>query len=246
LSLLELLPPPRAFSNSSGANEPRLRSFIEVVRDEGKQDPLRLGLCRLYPAGADPALAAPADSDTAAGSRNLTHEQQQAGATQLPSLAPLAERVLPAVVNISVQLNEQAALQDQSSDESGGSSGDNGGFPQPGTTPFDQFLRRFFQQPFSRPQPGQQIVGLGSGFIIDPRGDIVTNNHVVANADKVVVTLKDQSRYPAKILSRDKKTDLALLKINTDKPLPYVAWGDMVKRVAGNSPVAAMGVQLGT
>jgi len=142
-----------------------------------------------------PALAAAADNG-AAGGRNLTREQQQAGTIALPRLAPLAQHVVPAVVNISVELDQRAAMPGQSSNEDQGDSGkggdsSNGGgsLPRAGATPFDQFLRRFFQQPFSTPGPERRIVALGSGFIIDPRGYIVTNNHVVANAEKVAVIL---------------------------------------------------------
>ncbi len=71
-----------------------------------------------------------------------------------------------------------------------------------------------------------QRMALGSGFIIDPSGYVVTNNHVVENADKVTVVFQDGSKHPAKIIGRDEKTDLALLKIDAPKPLPYVAWGD--------------------
>jgi serine protease Do len=191
-----------------------------------------------------PDLAA-ADSAPPAGARNLTQEQQQKGPIPLPSLAPLAQHVVPAVVNISVQLNQQAALQDQSSDEDqGDGNGDdngngNGGLlPQPGTRPFDQFLRRFFQNPFSTPSPGQQIMALGSGFIIDPHGYIVTNNHVVANAEKVTVIFQDQSHHPAKVVGRDQRTDLALLKIKADKPLPYVSWGNSDDAKVGDWVVA--------
>ncbi len=69
-------------------------------------------------------------------------------------------------------------------------------------------------------------MALGSGFIIDPSGYIVTNNHVVENATKVTVVFQDGSKHPAKIIGRDPKTDLALLKIDAPQPLPYVTWGD--------------------
>jgi serine protease Do len=170
-----------------------------------------------------PAFATAADKGAAAG-LNLSQQVQSAAPIPLPSLAPLADRVLPAVVNISVELTEQAAVQDEGD---GNSNGDNGGLPAiPGGTPFDQFLRRFFQNPLKQSNPGQQIMALGSGFIIDPRGYIVTNNHVVANAEKVTVIFQDHSTHPAKVVGRDQKTDLALLKIETEQPLPYVAWGD--------------------
>jgi S1-C subfamily serine protease len=100
-----------------------------------------------------PALAASADNGgSAAPARNLTEEQQQSGAIPLPSLAPLAQRVLPAVVNISVELNQQTAMQDLSGEDQG-SSGDSGLPQQPGGTPFDQFLRRFFSKPVYRAEP---------------------------------------------------------------------------------------------
>ena len=169
-----------------------------------------------------PALAVTNSAPTAGG-RNLTQEQQQKGAIPLPSLAPLTQHVLPAVVNLSVQLNQQAALQGQSGDEDqSDSDGNSGLLPQPGTAPFDQFLRRFFQNPFSTPSPGQRIMTLGSGFIIDPHGYIVTNNHVVANAEKVTVIFPAQSQHPAKFVGRGQRTDLALLKVKADQPMRYV------------------------
>jgi serine protease Do len=148
---------------------------------------------------------------------NLTQKAETAPPIPLPSLAPLARAVLPAVVNVSVRLNEQASLQGEA-----GSSLPFG----PGGTPFDQFLRRFFQGPLAPAVPGEQVMALGSGFVIDPRGYIVTNNHVVAHAEKVTVIFQDGSRHQAKVVGRDKRTDLALLKVNTDRRLPYVTWGN--------------------
>ncbi|MBV8101391.1 MAG: hypothetical protein JOZ31_19785, partial [Verrucomicrobia bacterium] len=127
--------------------------------------------------------------------RNLTQRTQSEVNIALPSFAPLVDRVVPAVVNISVELNEQAAAQDEDS------SGDEGASPfKQGGTPFDQFLHRFFEQPFQSRNPAEKVLALGSGFIIDPRGDIVTNNHVVANADKVTVIFQDNSRHTAKVI----------------------------------------------
>ncbi|HEU0155682.1 MAG TPA: DegQ family serine endoprotease [Stellaceae bacterium] len=163
-------------------------------------------------AQTSPAQGAPPDG------RNLSQEAQKIGPIALPSLAPLARRVLPAVVNISVEMSEQAAIEE----EGEGSSDVSPAIP--GGTPFDQFLRRFFQNP--APNTAQQITALGSGFIIDPEGDIVTNNHVVAHASKVTIIFQDGSRHPAKVVGRDQKTDLALVKIETDKKLPFVTWGN--------------------
>jgi serine protease Do len=147
---------------------------------------------------------------------------------QLPSFAPLVKKILPAVVNISVT---EKAVGDGDQDMESEDGGPQQGMPQ---SPFDEFLRKFFEQqgqgfpgmPQMRPSPNVQRVALGSGFIIDPSGYVVTNNHVVNNADKVTVVLQDGSKHPAKVIGRDAKTDLALLKINAKQPLPYVAWGD--------------------
>ncbi len=166
-------------------------------------------------------------------------QAQDAGGNlvQMPSLSPLVKKVLPAVVNISVL--ERADAADQTADD-----GDNEfqGI-QPGS-PFDEFLKKFFEDrginPKSLPQPRAQRMALGSGFIIDPSGLVVTNNHVVGDAqtNKVTVIFQDDSKHVAKILGRDPKTDLALLKIETSKPLPYVSFGDSGVEQVGDWVVA--------
>src|SRR6185312_6823799 len=80
-------------------------------------------------------------------------------------------------------------------------------------------------RPIPRPD-SEHTVASGSGFISDPAGYAGTNNHVVQNANKVTVIFQDDTQHPAKIIGRDPKTDLALLKIDAPKPLPYVSWGD--------------------
>jgi serine protease Do len=146
---------------------------------------------------------------------------------QQQSFAPLVKKVSPAVVNISVTQNAAA---DAAAEEP-----EMGPSPGSPSSPFDEFLRRFFDQQNPNGQrhlfpqiPGGQAhrIALGSGFIIDPSGYVITNNHVVGNAGKVEVTLQDDSKYPAKIIGRDPKTDIAVLKIKADKPLPYVTFGD--------------------
>ncbi|HTV88511.1 MAG TPA: DegQ family serine endoprotease, partial [Stellaceae bacterium] len=104
-------------------------------------------------------------------------------------------------------------------------------------SPFDQFLRRFFQNR-GLPQLHQEVMALGSGFIIDPSGYVVTNNHVVKGAHKITVILQDGSRHPAKVIGRDAKTDLALLKIDVGHKLPFVSWGDSNKAEVGDWVVA--------
>jgi serine protease Do len=153
----------------------------------------------------------------------------------LPSFAPIVKQVMPAVVNISV--TEQAsAIADSDTDQD---AGPDQGLPQNfPPSPFDEFLHRFFQQQQHQGQgfsaPHGQMVALGSGFIIDPAGYIVTNNHVVDHADKVTVIFQDDSRHPAKVIGRDPKTDLALLKIDAKQPLPYLSWGDSNQSQVGD------------
>jgi serine protease Do len=155
--------------------------------------------------------------------KNITAQVQNEATVNLPSLNPLVQRVLPAVVNISAQLSTEAAAQ---SDQPGE------GSDQP-NSPFDQFLRRFFDNR-GLPQLHREVMALGSGFIIDPSGLIVTNNHVVGNADKITVILQDNSRHPGKIVGRDEKTDLALVKIDAGDKLPFVSWGDSDKSKVGD------------
>jgi serine protease Do len=144
---------------------------------------------------------------------------------QQQSFAPLVKKVLPAVVNISVTQKSDAEQMAEEPEMAPFK-----GFPN---SPFEEFMRRFFEQqtpngqPHLFPQiPGNERVALGSGFIVDPRGYVVTNNHVIGNAGKVEVILQDKSKYRAKVIGRDPKTDLAVLMINAEKPLPYVSFGD--------------------
>lgn len=95
-------------------------------------------------------------------------------------------------------------------------------------SPFEEFFKQFdnrFKE--NGPKHKQKQGSLGSGFLISKDGYIVTNNHVIASADEVHVKLHDNGKdYPAKIIGRDKETDLALLKIKTDKDLPYLEFGN--------------------
>jgi serine protease Do len=181
--------------------------------------------------GVSLALAPFAYAQDAGSSGNLV---------QMPSLSPIIKKVLPAVVNISVL--EKSSV-DQTADEEDATPGQIPGVPQ--GSPFDQFLKKFFEDQGITPgkpipQPRGQRMALGSGFIIDPAGLIVTNNHVVGDAknDKVTVIFQDDSKHPAKIIGRDPKTDIALIKIETDKALPYVSWGDSNVEQVGDWVVA--------
>jgi serine protease Do len=158
-----------------------------------------------------------------------------AAALPAEGFADLAEKVSPAVVNISTI---QAA---PTGDRTG-----NDAMPFPEGSPlekfFEQFGERFGQgMPPTRRQP---IRALGSGFIIDPRGFVVTNNHVVEDASKVQVNLSDGRSFDADIVGTDPKTDLALLRIRNDGDLPFVTFGDSDKVRVGD-PVVAVGNPFG-
>ncbi len=127
------------------------------------------------------------------------------------SFADVVQPLLPAVVNIST------------SSESKGLDGP--GAPNiPEDHPLYEFFRRFMEDPqFSRPRKTR---ALGSGFIISPEGHIVTNNHLIADADEITVILQDERELKAEIIGRDSRTDLVLLKVTFKEKLPYVQWGN--------------------
>ncbi|NQT55114.1 MAG: DegQ family serine endoprotease, partial [Desulfobacteraceae bacterium] len=101
--------------------------------------------------------------------------------------------------------------------------------------PFKDFFDRFFRDQI--PKEHRQK-SLGSGFIIDKDGFILTNNHVVENTDEIMVKLADEKEFPAKIIGRDPKTDLALIRIETDRPLKPLPLGDSDKLEVGDWVVA--------
>jgi serine protease Do len=107
--------------------------------------------------------------------------------------------------------------------------------PRGRENPFDDFFERFFGENMPRDfkQPS-----LGSGFIIDPEGYVVTNNHVIEDADQIKVKLDDDKEFDAEVVGRDPNTDLALLKIETKEKLPVIAMGDSDKLKIGQWVVA--------
>jgi serine protease Do len=131
------------------------------------------------------------------------------------SFADIVQRVAPAVVNISTT---KAIARGQMPDLP---------FPQPPPgSPFEDFFREFFDQDRAPEEMPRRQSSLGSGFVVDPRGFVVTNNHVIAEADEIQVVFNDDTSYDAKLVGRDTKTDLALLKIEVDHPLHAVTFGD--------------------
>ena len=141
------------------------------------------------------------------------------------SFADLAEKLAPAVVNIS----SLQAVQAQA-DRPTGPNGPQ--FPQ--GSPFEQFFHDFMERrgqgqgPQNQPDPAPRGRGqaLGSGFIIDPAGYIVTNNHVIEGAEEITVTLHDGTSMKAKLVGRDERMDVALLKVESETPLPAVPFAD--------------------
>ncbi|MBV8650696.1 MAG: DegQ family serine endoprotease [Alphaproteobacteria bacterium] len=132
----------------------------------------------------------------------------------------LAAKLLPAVVNISTTQTLKADRQRPEMPQ----------FP-PGS-PFEEFFKDFLDRNMPRGQhpdaTPRRATSLGSGFIIDPSGLVVTNNHVIADADEITVILHDDSdtTLKAEVVGRDTKTDLALLRVKADKPLTAVQFGD--------------------
>src|SRR6187397_888986 len=138
-------------------------------------------------------------------------------------IADVAEQVIDAVVNVSTKQSVDLR---------------SGAMPQlPPGSPFEEFFEEFFKN--RRGQNGQngpgqnnqtptprRVNSLGSGFIIDPSGLVVTNNHVISEADEVSVILNDGTTLKAEVVGRDQKTDLALLKVTPTRPLKAVKFGD--------------------
>jgi serine protease Do len=145
----------------------------------------------------------------------------------VPSFAPVVQEVMPAVVNVSaIQRVNKAAADEEKSE--GGRSANQVALRGVPPAVLDELLRRFLD-PRDRKavsSPRVASVALGSGFIIDPSGYVVTDDHVVENAEKVTIVVQDTTEYLARIVGRDPLTDLALLKIDAERPLSYVRWGD--------------------
>ncbi len=158
-----------------------------------------------------------------------------AQARNLPDFTDLVDQVGPSVVNIRVLEKVQRNTQGEDTDEE-----------------MQELLRRFFgippgqrpqpQRP-GRPQPEEQQRGIGSGFIISSDGFIMTNAHVVQGADQVIVTLADKREFKARIVGTDRRTDVAVVKIDTTG-LPAVRIGD-VNRLRAGQWVMAIGSPFG-
>ena len=132
------------------------------------------------------------------------------------SFADLAERLSPSVVNISTA---------QKVDRSDGPS-------IPEGSPFEDLFRDFFED--GQPGAPQTVQSLGSGFVISAEGYIVTNNHVIAEADEISINFFDGTSLDATLVGTDPKTDIALLKVEPTSPLPFVNFADSDKARVGD------------
>lgn len=149
------------------------------------------------------------------------------------SFADLAERVSPAVVNITTSTTVASRL--------------DGGPRLPEGSPFEDFFRDFFDAPPGRPNRPEQPrrnQALGSGFVISEDGFIVTNNHVIEGADEIRIEFFSGLELEAELVGTDPATDIALLKVDHDSPLPHVPWGDAEAARVGDW-VIAVGNPLG-
>jgi serine protease Do len=138
------------------------------------------------------------------------------------SVADIAEGLQDAVVNISTTQTLKGSNDGSSAN------------PSPKGSPFEEFFDDFFDDEGSEGLP-RRVSSLGSGFVIDPSGLVVTNNHVIEDADEIIINFTDGSKLKVtKILGHDPKTDLALLKVEPKKPLKAVTFGDSAKMRVGD------------
>ncbi len=166
-------------------------------------------LARLLAAVALPALVLTGTALPVLAPAAQAQTQSQA----LPNVADLADKLLPAVVEISVE-----------SKVAGGPLPE---MPQlPEDSPFKDFFDDFFKKRQGEGGGDRTVNSMGSGFIIDASGIVVTNNHVVEGAEMIEVRLHDGTVLKAELKGRDPKTDLAVLQVKTDKQLPTVPFGD--------------------
>ena len=143
------------------------------------------------------------------------------------NLADLVDSVADAVVNISATqtVDDKSAQQD---------------VPDlPKGTPFDDMFEQFFKNHgFNNVPRPHKMSSLGSGFVIDPSGVVITNNHVIGDANDIVVIFTDGRKLKAKIVGKDPKVDVAVLKVESDKPFKTVKFGDSDKARVGDGVMA--------
>ena len=127
------------------------------------------------------------------------------------AFSAVADRVTPAVVHVSTVPKKSA----------GG-----GGAPEEGPERFREFFGDEFYDRYFRRRPREDARATGSGVVVDPKGYILTNNHVIENAQDIIVRLSDQRKFTARLVGRDPKSDIAVLKVDAPRPLPAAELGD--------------------
>ncbi len=167
------------------------------------------------PGVATPAPATPVPTPPATAAPQPAPSIQAGAPNNGPaSVADLAEGLLDAVVNISTSQNVK-------DDEGVGPA------PRaPDGSPFQEFFNDFFDKKQGNKGGNHNVSSLGSGFVIDPTGYIVTNNHVIEGADDIEVNFANGSKLKAKLIGTDTKTDLSVLKVEPKSPLKSVKFGD--------------------
>ena len=201
-------PPGRRTEGSDSGTTPRRRSVRSSL-------PRRLLSTALTAALAVAVLAPGASAQPAPATT------PRPTATGPASVADLAEGLLDAVVNIST--TQTAPVEKQIP------------FPKaPEGSPLQEFFEEFFKNQNKNGGAPRKIQSLGSGFVIDATGYIVTNNHVIDGADEIHANFADGTRLKAEVVGRDKKTDLALLRVTPSKPLKAVKFGDSDKARVGD------------
>src|SRR5881409_4276883 len=137
------------------------------------------------------------------------------------AFAAVADRVTPAVVHVSTVPKKAAT-----------------GAPEEAPERFKEFFGEEFYERYFRRRPREDARATGSGVLVDPKGYILTNNHVIENAQDIIVRLSDQRKFSARLVGRDPKTDLAVLKVDAPGPLPVAELGDSSQLRVGQWAIA--------
>ena len=195
-----------------------------------REDPCRPVPAHIAAASAEPAAFRRLWAATLALTVALVLALSSMAQAQVPgSFADLSERVSPAVVNITTSTTVAGGTSD---------------LPQlPEGSPFDEFFRDFFDRRDDSDRP-RRSQALGSGFVISDDGFIVTNNHVIDGADEIRIEFFSGLELRAELVGTDPLTDIALLKVEHESPLPHVPWGDSESARVGEW-VIAVGNPLG-
>src|SRR5256886_14300868 len=171
---------------------------------------LVFALLFVTPAWAQPTPAWAQQRPAAADSRQAPKTDPRAVLRAMEdAFSAVADRVTPAVVHVSTVQKKGAT-----------------GGPEEGPERFKEFFGDEFYDRYFRRRPREDARATGSGVLVDPKGYILTNNHVIENAQDIIVRLSDQRKFTAKLVGRDPKSDIAVLKVDAPRPLPAAELGD--------------------